>query len=195
MGRMAQQKKEGEYTYADYLTWPEDERWEIIDGEAYDMTPAPAPRHQLVLGELFYRLRGALEGRPCKVIPAPFDVRLPVGNGQGDDAITSVVQPDISVICDGDKIDRRGCVGAPDLAVEILSPSTAHKDLTAKLSLYERSGVREYWVVNLERKSVLVFLLREKNGFAKSVEYRSPETLPSAVIDGLTVNLEEVFAE
>ena len=196
MGTMAQrQKREGLYTYADYLTWPEDERWEIIDGVAYDMTPAPAPRHQRILVHLIYQLQSQLKGQPCILFPAPFDVRLPDSEDSRDEVITTVVQPDISVICKKDKIGRRGCVGAPDLAVEILSPSTAYKDQTAKLNLYERSGVREYWVVNPERQSVQVYLLREEGGFAKPVEYRSPEALPSAALEGIEVALEEVFAD
>lgn len=138
MGSMAsQQKREGLYTYADYLT-SEDLR---------------------------------------------------------DEAIASVVQPDISIICEPDKIGRRGCVGAPDLAAEILSPSTAYKDQTEKLNLYERSGVMEYWVVNPERQSVQVFLLQEEGGSAKPVEYRSPEVLPLVALEGIEVSLEEVFAD
>lgn len=196
MGTMAQQRKrEGLYTYADYLTWPEDERWEIIDGVAYDMTPAPAPRHQRILAKLIYQLMGALGDNPCVLYPAPFDVRIPHSDDLQDETITSVVQPDISVICQKDKIDRRGCVGAPDLAVEILSPSTAYKDQTAKLNLYERSGVREYWVVNPERQSVQVYLLQGEGGFAKPVAYRSPEALPLVALEGIEVSLQEVFAE
>jgi len=192
---MAQQRqREGRFTYADYCTWPDDERWELIDGAAFDMTPAPSPRHQRILMSLAYLMEAQLRGGPCTLYPAPFDVRLPGADGNQDEAITTVVQPDLSVVCDPDKIDGRGCVGAPDLAVEILSPSTAYRDQTAKLDLYERVGVAEYWVVNPERQSVQVYLLDHEGRFSKPLEYRSPETLPATALQGVAVDLQEVFA-
>ena len=188
-------KRQGtDHTYADYLTWGEDERWELIDGQAHDMTPAPAPRHQLLLGELFLQVRSAIGRGPCQVFLAPFDVRLPDGEDHSDLAIRSVVQPDLSIIRDAAKIDRAGCVGAPDLVAEILSPSTAYKDQTAKLSLYERHGVRECWLLNPERNTVLVYLLEAGGGFGKPSEYRSGERLPATAVPGLEVDLSVVFA-
>ena len=184
-------RREGRFSYADYLTWPDDERWELIEGIAYNMSPAPAPRHQHLLAALSYQFFGGLQGTPCTVYPAPFDVRLTDDRNAADDAVHTVVQPDLTVVCDSDKMDERGCVGAPDLVVEILSPSTAYKDQTAKLRLYERHGVREYWVVNPERESVQVYLL-EVAGFGKPVEYRRGESVRISIAQ-LEIVLEQVF--
>ena len=135
------------YTYADYQQWPEGERWELIDGEAYAMSPAPTRTHQAVVVELVRQIANFLEGKPCQVFVAPFDVRLPERN-EADDQIETVVQPDIVVVCDESKLDEKGCRGAPDWIIEVLSPSTASKDHVRKKSLYERHGVREYWLVH-----------------------------------------------
>ena len=131
------------YTYGDYLRWDDGERWELIDGVAYNMTPAPNRRHQAILRELSYQFTAFLAGKPCEVYFSPFDVRLPEHN-EKDEEVTTVVQPDLVVICDPDKLDDRGCRGAPDLVNEILSPSTSRKDMKTKLELYEKRGVREY---------------------------------------------------
>ena len=112
------------HSYADYLGWPDDERYELIDGVAYVMTPAPGRRHQEVVVEMLRQIADALEGGPCRVYVAPFDVRLP-RHGEADEQVDTVVQPDLSVICDEGKLDERGCRGAPDWVVEVISPSTA----------------------------------------------------------------------
>ena len=137
------------YTYADYLTWPDEERWELINGHAYDMSAAPSRRHQDVLGRLFRLIADFFDGRACRVYIAPFDVRLSEDYSD-DHLIENVVQPDLSVFCNDDRLDDKGAVGAPDLAVEILSPSTSTKDLKTKLLLYQKFGVREYWIVDPE---------------------------------------------
>lgn len=186
--------KTGSFTYADYLEWPEDERWELIGGEAHDMTPAPTTRHQKIVGELHFKIRGALEGATCQVLVAPFDVRLPEGD-TSDDAITTVVQPDLSVICDSAKLDEAGCLGAPDLVVEILSPSTAFKDQTAKLLLYQQHGVLEYWIVNPVVGSVLVYTLGEDGRYLKPLEYRRDEQLACQAVPRIVVDLGSVFAD
>ena len=129
------------YTYGEYRTWAEDERWELIDGVAWDMSTAPFRRHQRVSIEIVTRLSVYLREKPCEVYAAPFDVLLPDYPGQREDEIPTVVQPDISVICDKAKLTERGCTGAPDLIVEIVSPSTSHKDGEIKRKLYERHGV------------------------------------------------------
>jgi Uma2 family endonuclease len=117
----------GRYTYADYRRWREDERWELIDGVAYDMTPAPSRTHQDVLGARHVQVRPHLAGGPCRVYLAPFEVRLP-RLAESDDEVDTLVQPDLSVICDPAKLDDAGCRGAPDWVVEVLSPWTAAKD-------------------------------------------------------------------
>jgi len=135
------------FTYADYCTWPEEERWELIDGEAYAMAPAPARVHQDVVVAIAARIYGALGGTACRVYIAPFDVRLP-DRDEADEVVTTVVQLDIAVICDPAKLDDKGCRGAPDWIIEVLSPATAAKDQIQKRALYERHGVREYWLVH-----------------------------------------------
>lgn len=142
------EKKETIFTYADYLTWDEDERIELIDGEAVMMAP-PSTSHQLISGELFRQLANFLEGKKCLAIPAPFAVRLFEREGDTPSNVRTVVEPDISVICDRNKLDAHGCKGAPDMVIEILSPSNRRHDRLVKLDLYQRAGVREYWIVIL----------------------------------------------
>ena len=141
------QRDTDDHTYGDYLTWPEDVRYELIDGVAYLMAPAPTLDHQDVVGEVFLQLANALADKPCRAYVSPVDVRLPKAD-EADEAIDTVVQPDVLVVCDAAKTDRRGIRGAPDLAVEVLSPSTASHDQVRKLRVYERAGVREYWLVH-----------------------------------------------
>lgn len=179
------------YSYADYLTWPEDERWELIDGVPYNMTPAPTPKHQEILGELFRFLANWLKGNSCRAYIAPFDVRLAEADVP-DSRIDKVVQPDISVVCDPQKIDDRGCLGAPDMIIEIISPSTLKKDMGVKLALYERSGVKEYWVVYPLDETVMVFLL-ENGQYGKPTLYSVPDEIPVNRFQDLTIPLESVF--
>ncbi len=145
------------YTYADYAQWPEDERWELIDGVPYAMT-APQRLHQDIVFELGRQIGNYLQGKPCKGYTAPFDVRLP-RQDEADAKVETVVQPDLSVICDPSKLDKQGCRGAPDWIVEVLSPSTALKDMDSKRSLYQRHGVQEYWIIHPEDRWILVYTL------------------------------------
>lgn len=146
------------HTYADYCAWLDDMRYELIDGVAYAMGPAPLRVHQKVLMELAYQVRSALEGKPCEVYMAPFDVRLPKSD-ETDDLVDTVVQPDLSVICDSKKLDRRGCRGAPDWVVEVLSRSTASHDQMLKRRVYERAGVKELWLVHPVDRIVTIYRL------------------------------------
>lgn len=139
----AKQLTDRHYTYADYLKFPEDERWEIIHGVAYNMAPAPSTPHQESSGELFFQVKGQLRGKPCRVFMAPTDVRF-----ERKDKTDKVVQPDLFVVCDKSKITEQGIVGAPDWIVEVLSPATASRDQVTKRALYEAEGVREYWLVH-----------------------------------------------
>ena len=120
--RNTQNKTDQKWTYTDYLTWPEGERWELINGVAYNMSPAPSRRHQELSGELFRQIANHLKGKQCKVYDAPFDVRLSTAGNESDNYIDTVVQPDIVVVCDPSKLDERGCKGAPDIVIEISSP-------------------------------------------------------------------------
>ncbi len=153
-------QKEGRYTYADYLTWDDGQRWELINGKAYNMTPAPNRKHKALSLKIVLQMGPQLEGKTCEVYYAPFDVRLPFGSPE-DDKIENVVQPDISVICDPSRLDEKGCLGAPDLVVEILSPYTSRKDKVDKFFLYEQAGVKEYWLVSPEDSFVEVFRIGE----------------------------------
>lgn len=138
---------EQRYTYADYLTWPDDFRCELIDGKVYLMSPAPTLGHQDIAGEIFVQLKQQLKGKPCRAFIAPLDVRLPKIGRKRDDEDT-VVQPDVLVVCDASKLDERGVRGAPDWVIEVLSPRTASKDHIQKRRCYEHAGVREYWLVH-----------------------------------------------
>jgi len=148
------------HTYADYLTWPDEVRYELIDGMAWMMAPAPTLDHQEVAGDIYFQLRQALQNRPCRPFIAPVDVRLPKGDEE-DARIDTLVQPDVLVVCDPDKLDRRGVRGAPDLVVEVLSPGTASHDHVRKRQVYERAGVREYWLVHPVDRMVTIYRLDE----------------------------------
>ncbi len=151
------------FTYADYLKWPEDERWELIDGVAYAMA-APGRLHQETVLELGAQILQQLRGTSCKPYIAPFDVRLAQAN-ETDDRIETVVQPDLAVICDKRKLDDKGCRGAPDWIIEVLSPSTAVKDMDHKRRLYEHYGVKEYWIVHPVDHWVMVYTLQEQGHY------------------------------
>jgi len=188
---MGELKLEERYSYADYLTWSDDERWELIDGTPYNMSPAPKRMHQETELYLARKIGDFLEGKPCKVYIAPFDVVLSEKD-TNNELIDTVVQPDISVICDTSKLNDAGCKGAPDFIIEILSQSTALKDATTKKDLYEKSGVKEYWLVDTGTKSIRVYLLKNgKYGFATCYE-RDMEIKVNS-LKGLTIKLEDAF--
>jgi Uma2 family endonuclease len=188
---MALPLKKESYTFADCLTWPENERIELIDGEAVMMSP-PSTVHQKISGELFRQLANFLEGKKCEVFSAPFGVRLFEKDGDSPENVDTMVEPDISVICDRDKLDRHGCKGAPDLIVEILSPSTQRRDRLIKLELYQRAGVREYWLVSPEEQTVQVLLFT--NGLLLPRElYKKGDVAKVNVLEGCFLELEKVF--
>ncbi len=177
---------EPRFTYREYLQWPEGERWELVDGVAHAMGPAPVRRHQVVVGELFRQIANALKGRECQAFVAPFDVRLPKAD-EADEEIDTVVQPDIVVVCDRNKLDERGCRGAPDWVIEVISPATASRDQILKRDLYQRVGVKEYWIVQPEEKRVTVYR-REAGAFRDGEVYEfagtlSPGAVPRVAID------------
>ena len=181
------------FTYGALMHWPEHERWELIDGVPYDMTPAPSRLHQRLLTEILTQINLALKGHPCEVYPAPFDVRLP-DMDEPDDEIHTVVQPDLSVVCDKAKLDERGCRGAPEFIIEILSPSTASHDEIRKAALYERHGVREYWTIDPERRQVHVRILGMDGRYRDPVPCDADSPLPVQVVPGLQVDLKAAFA-
>ena len=184
-------KEDPLYTYADYKEWEldEGERYELINGEAYLMS-APNTKHQEILTQLFGQFYVFLRGKPCRMYPAPYDVRLFYEEDESDD---TVVQPDIVVICDEKKRGTEGCRGAPDLAVEILSPSNTAVEMDRKFKVYREAGVREYWLINPETNTLTVY--RFQNGTIFTDAYGKTDTVPVAILPGLNILLEEVFAE
>ncbi|MBI3599473.1 MAG: Uma2 family endonuclease [Nitrospinae bacterium] len=187
-------KEDKRYTYGDYLSWPEEERWELIEGIAYDMSPSPSRIHQRISGELFYQFTDYLKNKPCEVYAAPFDVRLPKKNERDED-IETVVQPDIVVVCDKSKLDDKGCRGSPDLIIEITSQYTAQKDMKAKFLLYEKRGVKEYWIVHQADKTVMVFKMRENGEYGKPMMYSEEDKIEVNILGNLVVDLKPVFKE
>jgi Uma2 family endonuclease len=186
------------YTYHDYLQWPQNERWELIEGVPYNMSPAPSRRHQGVAVELSRQIANFLTDKPCEVYFAPFDVRLPEASTEDmrhvdDDEITTVVQPDIAVICDPDKLDDRGCLGAPDFIVEILSPGTAAKDQIQKVALYEKNGIKEYWIIHPIDKLVIVRVLGEHGKYGIPAIYEGKGKLQVKTLPELEIDLDAIF--
>lgn len=184
-------KKEGKFTYGDYLKWPEEERWELIDGAAYDMSPAPLRRHQEILGNIFAEFHSYLKNKPCQVYVAPFDVRL-AETDEADEDTETVVQPDIVIVCDREKLDEKGCRGAPDIVIEILSAQTAKKDLLTKYRLYERHKVREYWIFDPETEGVVIFKLKDDK-YGEPEEYRKEDKIRVDIFKDLEIDLSTVF--
>jgi Uma2 family endonuclease len=185
---------EREYTYGDYLTWEDDRRYEIIDGLVYNMSPAPYRRHQEVLLELAYQIKQYLTDKICKIYVAPFDVRIPE-NKEADGDIKTVVQADLVVVCDLKKLNERGCRGAPDLVIEVVSPFSADRDRKIKKSLYERAGVKEYWIVDYIEKTVEVYLLNKEGKYNKPEIYVEGDKVPVSIFRNFNIDLALVFKE
>ncbi|BAU27524.1 Uma2 family endonuclease [Aneurinibacillus soli] len=181
------------YTYQDYLGWSDDERFELIDGVPYAMSPAPSRKHQQVSGGLFGEFWSYLRDKSCQVYAAPFDVRLGVEN-ETDDKEINVVQPDITVVCDKNKLDDKGCKGAPNLIVEILSPSTGKRDRWLKYKLYERAGVQEYWIVEPQNETIEVYRLLNEQ-YVLSGVYGKEDKVEVGIFEDMTIDLDLVFRE
>ena len=174
------------YTYSDYCSWDDGERWELIDGVPYAMSPSPMRKHQGVSMALSSQLYNFLKEKPCKVYHAPFDVRL---NADAED--DTVCQPDIVVVCDKSKLDEKGCKGAPDLVIEILSPSSLRMDRLIKLTKYRQAGVREYWIVDPDNRGVEAYVLDGERYYITGYVDEAPVT----VLPGCVINLKDVFLE
>lgn len=181
-----------QYTYSDYLTWRLKDRVELIKGYLFRMSPAPTSEHQEISGTIFNSFRNFLDKKNCKVFHAPYDVRF-YDLIDPAKVITNVVQPDISVICDLEKIDVRGCLGAPDLIVEILSPSTSEKDLTFKYELYRDHNVGEYWVASPTEKTLLIYTLNASGDYQPSRLYVRGDVVTSSILQGFSLDLSDVF--
>lgn len=178
------------YTYADYLTWQFQERVELILGKIFMMSPAPGSRHQHIVSVLNSTMFSYLKGRPCRVFPSPFDVIL-----QLDGDSNTVIQPDVTVVCDQSKLTEKGCIGAPDLVVEVLSKSSVSKDLHEKYNICEQAGVKEYWVVHPTEKTLIVFYLNEEGKYVPTKPLTTGDVVQSKVLPGLSIDLNEVFED
>lgn len=189
---MSLPQEEKQYTYADYLTWPEGERLEIIDGVPY-MQAAPSPEHQLISSELNRQFANYLQGKSCNVYPAPFCVRLTTGDEKSNEDIKRVFEPDITIVCEKSKIDNKGCNGVPDLIIEIISPSSLKHDRVTKFNKYEKAGVVEYWIVEPEGKIVSVFVLQSNDRYGRPEIYTEDEKITVSLFPDLIVDLSTVF--
>jgi Uma2 family endonuclease len=181
----------GSYTYANYLTWQMDEMVELIKGKIFKQAAAPRVNHQRVARKVLTAFSNFLKGKKCEVFIAPFDVRLPVKSKKNED-INTVVQPDICVVCDPEKIDELGCVGAPDLVVEILSPGNNKKELHNKYEVYEESGVKEYWIIHPNECTLLIYTLIDGK-YIPSKFFTHGDKVASQAVEGFVLDLDEVF--
>jgi Uma2 family endonuclease len=180
------------YSYADYMRFAFDERLEIIKGHLFKMSPAPSRLHQGILTNIFGPIYNTLKGKQCHVYTAPFDVRL-AKKSQDDKEVFTVVQPDIVVVCDQTKLDKRGCIGAPDIVVEILSPGNNKKELINKYEVYEEAGVKEYWIVSPSEKTFFKYILDDQGKFQPTKLLTIGEEVTTPIMPGFTLILEEVF--
>jgi Uma2 family endonuclease len=182
------------YTYADYLTWLDDKRRELIDGFIHLMSPAPSSVHQNIISNINGIVWRYLfdNNCACKIYPSPFDVRFPKDSRE-DIKIHTVVQPDICIICDPSKVDEKGCLGAPDMIVEVISPKTYKRDLREKYILYEKHGVKEYWIISPKSKSIVVYILQSDGQYSDGEEYISGEKIPVFILNGLEIDTNLVF--
>ncbi|MEN0003598.1 MAG: Uma2 family endonuclease [Bacteroidota bacterium] len=194
------------YTYADYLTWQFQERVELLRGLVRKMSPAPTDTHQRIILNLSFLFKGFLKGKKCQARPAPYDVRLIIAKDTpmsskrrktaksvSDEEIQTVVQPDLSVICDPSKIDRRGCLGSPDLVIEILSEGNNQDDTVEKFAIYESAGIPEYWMIHPYEQTVIIYILDNEGKYIGSKPYVPSTQLTSEVLPGLVIDVEEIF--
>lgn len=181
------------YTYADYLKWTFDERLELIKGKVFKMSPAPGSMHQRLAHRISLKIGNYLIGKSCEIFFAPFDVRLPRPS-LNDKEIFTVVQPDVCVICDKKKVDDKGCLGAPDIVVEILSPGNNKKELQNKYDVYEEAGVLEYWIIQPLEKTFFKYTL-EDNHFKASRLLTIGDEVTSPILPGFVLSLDELFED
>ena len=181
------------YSYADYLKWNFRERIELLLGKVFRMSPAPGTTHQKVSIRLSTIIFNWFEEHNCEVFAAPFDVRLPKRNDETDQQTFTVVQPDLCIICDLEKLDERGCKGAPDLVVEILSPGNTSKEMDLKFKIYEEAGVKEYWMLEPNDKAAFVYVLNEEGKYIGLPPITVDHTIQSPTFPGLNVALKKIF--
>lgn len=185
----------GSYTYADYLLWRFSERVELIKGKIFKMSPAPSSNHQRISLRLTRQLDHFFYKSSCELYVAPFDVRLiNFKESSTDSNVITVVQPDLCVICDKNKVDEKGCLGSPDLIVEILSPGNSKKEMDIKFDLYEENKVKEYWIVNPTEQTVLIYVLKENQYFGMK-PLIADSTVESPTFPNLKFEVKKIFAD
>ena len=183
----------GLYTYADYLLWKFQERLELIKGKIFKMSPAPSRKHQKISFNITGIFYNYFQNKSCEVYSAPFDVRLTTKD-KNDNEISTVVQPDLCVVCDPEKLDDRGCVGAPDFIIEILSPGNSSKEMRIKYDLYEECGVREYWIVRPEYEEISQYVLEEGKYVLKATFTGIEEEITPYIFPDLKIIWADIFA-
>jgi Uma2 family endonuclease len=179
------------FTYSDYLKWPDTERWEIIDGEPYSISPAPSRLHQEIVGEIFLQVGSYLRGKSCRAYVAPFDVVL-IDENVTREGSKNIVQPDITIVCDKEKLDDKGCNGSPDMIIEVVSPSTASLDYVKKLNLYEKYLIKEYWIVNPKNNNIFVYKLDENGQYSEVKVYNIKDKVQVWIFKELLIDLSNI---
>jgi Uma2 family endonuclease len=179
------------YTYAEYLTWQFKERVELLKGYIFRMSPAPNLKHQRISGDIHGELYIFLKGKSCRTFSAPFDVRLPVSLKKGK--TDTVVQPDITVVCNPNILDKQGCNGRPDLVMEILSPGNSKNEMREKFDIYQEAKISEYWLIHPVDESVIVYTLNEEDKYIGSRLYMEDDLVASKVIEGFKLDLAVIF--
>lgn len=194
---LSQLDPNGTYTYADYLTWRFEQAVELIKGRVFPMTPAPNLKHQRISWHLSGEMWSFFKAKPCSAFSAPFDVRLYnyPQSAKANKDIYTVVQPDICIICDAEKLDEKGCIGAPDLIVEILSKGNSAKEMKIKYELYQESDVKEYWVIYPYEEILQQFILNEKQVYQLHKTYVTEDIVCSFIFPELAISLTEIFAD
>ena len=193
------------YSYADYMRWSFEERIELLKGRLFRMSPAPSTRHQKISNLLSSKITWFLSNDDCNIFVAPFDVRLPISEDLDvskkyknkakklpDGKMMTVLQPDICVICDLEKLDERGCVGAPDFIIEILSPGNTQREMKDKFEIYQEAGVKEYWLVETQSEFILKYTLVD-DIFIGSKPYTNEEKIKSEVLNGFVLDVGSIF--
>ena len=193
---LSQLDPDGVYSYADYLSWKIEQALELIKGKIFKMA-APNTKHQVLSRELTLALGNHFKNYRCELFIAPFDVRLfdKKKSIKADKDVFTVIQPDLCIVCDLEKIDTKGCLGAPDLIIEILSPGNSRREMKIKKDLYAESGVREYWIVDPNTETVTRFNLEADDNYGRPLIFLSDESMPSIIFPDFILQLSELFPD
>jgi Uma2 family endonuclease len=183
------------YSYADYLKWQFEERVELIKGKIFKMSPAPARRHQVISGHFLKKLYSFLDKGPCQVYHAPFDVRLTPLKSDQKNKIYTVVQPDICVVCDPSKLDEKGCIGAPDWIIEILSPGNSQTEMKNKFEVYQENGVKEYWIADPTSEVIFSYILNEEGKYVGLQPFVLEDNVTSHVFPDFKLSVADIFKD